>query len=146
MLVRLVICVTTTALLLACGTASRTEEKPETKNPALYNCYGSYTDKDSVFLKIVYQGDRVNGDIVYKLFEKDKNVGNFEGTLQGDTLFAVYNFVSEGTTSTREVAFLKKGDTLIEGFGTMDESGTRFKNKGELDFAGIVLQAESCGD
>ena len=143
---RLVIFLINTALLLACGTASRTEEKPEAKNDSLYKCYGSYTDKDSVFLKIIYEGDRVNGDIVYKLFEKDKNVGNFEGTLHGDTVFAVYNFLSEGRTSTREVAFLKKGDTLIEGFGPMDASGTRFKNKGELDFAGIVLQAEGCRD
>ena len=73
-------------------------------------------------------------------------VGNFEGTLHGDTVFAVYNFLSEGRTSTREVVFLKKGDTLIEGFGPMDASGTRFKNKGEVDFAGIVLQAEGCRD
>ena len=144
---RLVICIISTALLLACGTASKTEEKPEAKNDSiLYKCFGSYTDKDSVFLKIVYDGDRVNGDIVYKLFEKDKNVGNFEGTLHGDTVFAVYNFFSEGKTSTREVAFLKKGDMLIEGFGQMDASGTRFKNKGEVDFAGIVLQAEGCRD
>ena len=144
---RLVICIINTALLLASCTASRTEEKPESKNDSvLYKCYGSYTDKDSVFLKIIYEGDRVNGDIVYKLFEKDKNIGNFKGTLHGDTVFAVYNFFSEGRTSTREVAFLKKSDMLIEGFGPMDASGTRFKNKGEVDFAGIVLQAEGCRD
>jgi hypothetical protein len=142
---RLVICIINAVLLVACGTASKTEEKPEAKNDsALYKCYGSYTDNDSVFLKIIYDGDRVNGDITYKLFEKDKNVGDFEGTLHGDTVFAVYNFFSEGRTSTREVAFLRKGDTLIEGFGPMDESGTRFENKGEVDFAGIVLQAEGC--
>ena len=135
------------AALLACGTASKTEEKPEAKNDsALYKCYGAYTDKDSVFLKIIYDGDRVNGEIVYRLFEKDKNVGNFDGTLHGDTVFAVYNFFSEGKRSTREVAFLKEGDKLIEGFGPMDESGTRFKNKGELDFAGIVLHPEGCRD
>jgi len=144
---RLVVCIINTALLLACGTASKTEEKPEGKNDSVvYKCYGSYTDKDSVFLKIIYEGDRVNGDIVYKLFEKDKNVGNFEGRLHGDTVFAVYSFLSEGRTSTREVAFLKQGDTLIEGFGPMDTSGTRFKNKGEVDFAGIILQAEGCRD
>jgi hypothetical protein len=142
---RLVICVISIVLLLACGTASKTEEKPEAKNDsALYKCYGSYTENDSVFLKIMYEGDRVNGDITYKLFEKDKNVGDFEGTLHGDTVFAVYNFFSEGRASSREVAFLRKGDTLIEGFGQMDETGTRFKNKGEVDFAGIVLQAEGC--
>ena len=107
---RLVICpLSNTALLLACGTASKRKKSPRRKIIGIVKCYGSYADKDSVFLKIIYEGDRVNGDIVYRLFEKDKNVGNFEGTLHGDTVFAVYNFFSEGRTSTREVAFLKKG-------------------------------------
>jgi hypothetical protein len=131
------------AVLLACSRTTTTEERPRT-NSASYKCYSSFTDKDSVFVKVAYDGDQVMGDIVYKLFEKDKNIGDFDGKLYGDTIFAVYNFISEGTVSTREVAFLKQGNTLIEGFAPMDESGTRFKNKGEVDFSGIVLQEGDC--
>ncbi|HEX6226893.1 MAG TPA: hypothetical protein VFZ52_20890 [Chryseolinea sp.] len=136
----------TVIAMSGCGTASRTEEKLEIKSSASIECYGHYTDKDSVFMKVAYAGDGVTGDIIYKLFEKDKNVGDFEGTLHGDTIFAVYNFVSEGQASTREIVFLKQGNTLVEGFAAMDESGTRFKNRETVDFAGIVLQSEGCLD
>ena len=130
-------------LLCSCG-KSKTDEKVNEDNTPVSQCYGSFTDKDSVFLKLTTTGEKVTGDLTYKLFEKDKNKGVLNGTLTGDTIFATYEFTSEGQTSAREVAFLKKGNELIEGFAPMDQSGGHFINKHDIDFAGIVLQAEEC--
>jgi hypothetical protein len=131
-------------LLQACSTTPRTEEKIAQQN-SVYECYASHTDKDSVFLRLSFDGHQVKGDLTYKLFEKDKNHGVIEGTVHGDTIFAIYKFISEGKASVREVAFLRQGDTtLVEGFAPMNEDGTHFKNKAELDFTGTMLQSERC--
>jgi hypothetical protein len=130
-------------LFWSCGSTPKTEEKVVSDN-STSSCYGSYTDKDSVFLKLTITGDRVVGDLTYKLYEKDRNRGTFEGVLQGDTIFASYQFQSEGKTSTREVAFLKKENQLVEGFAPMDSTGTHFMSKRDLDFAGIVLMPDEC--
>ena len=131
-------------LLMSCGTTPKTEDKVSPEKVPAYRCYGSFTDKDSVFLQLAYEGDNVRGDLVYKLFEKDKNIGSVEGRLHGDTILAVYKFVSEGKTSEREVAFLQQDGNLVEGFAPMDESGTHFRNKEEIDFTGIVLLPDRC--
>jgi len=51
-----------------------------------------------------------------------------------------YTFQSEGKTSIREVAFLKKGDQLAEGFGDVEEvkGKTKFKDLSKLKFDGLM--------
>jgi hypothetical protein len=129
-------------ILCSCG-RTKTNEKVN-EDGTVDQCYGSFTDKDSVFLKLSTTGEKVTGDLIYKLFEKDKNKGVLNGTLAGDTIFATYEFTSEGQTSTRDVAFLKKGNELIEGFAPTDQNGVHFINRHDIDFAGIVLQTEEC--
>ncbi len=81
-------------------------------------------------------GNLVTGELVYDYFEKDKNTGTIKGEMKGDTLFAEYMFMSEGINSVREVAFLKKGDSWIEGYGDVEEQTGKivFKNKAALKF------------
>lgn len=131
-------------ILWACGSTGKTEEKAGSENTPSYQCYGSYTDTDSVFLRLTFLGNEVNGDLTYKIFEKDKNQGTIQGIMHGDTILATYQFTSEGLTSTREVAFLKKDNELIEGFAPMDETGTHFKSRNDIDFTGIVLETGDC--
>lgn len=131
-------------LLWACGSTGKTEEKIPEEQATSYQCYGSYTDTDSVFLKLTFLGDEVTGELTYKLNEKDKNQGTLQGTIHGDTLLATYQFTSEGKTSIRDVAFLKQGNDLVEGFAPMDEEGVHFKIKNDIDFTGIVLQQGEC--
>ena len=131
-------------LLWACGSTGKTEEKITEEKSPRYQCYGLYTDTDSVFLKLTFLGEEVTGDLTYKLYEKDKNQGMLQGVMHGDTLLATYQFTSEGKTSTRDVAFLKQGNGLVEGFAPMDEEGIHFKSKNDIDFAGIVLQPGEC--
>lgn len=131
-------------ILYACGSTPKSEEKLSSENTTTSQCYGSYTDQDSVFLKLVFTGDAVKGDLTYKLFEKDKNFGTIEGVMYGDTIIGTYKFSSEGRISEREVAFLKQGSDLVEGFAPMNDNGTKFRSKADLDFTGIVLQSDNC--
>jgi hypothetical protein len=99
-------------------------------------CYQLISNKDTVMLSIVQNADNVNGELVYKLYEKDNNKGTISGIFIGDTLFADYTFKSEGMTSVREAVFVKKGDSLLQGSGEMEEKNNKqcFKQPKALKF------------
>ncbi len=86
-----------------------------------YQCYAYINGKDSILLQLQTEGKTVTGQLTYQLYEKDQNNGTLNGTWQGDTLKAEYQFMSEGTESVREVIFLKKGEELTEGFGNVED-------------------------
>ncbi|WAC09839.1 lipocalin family protein [Dyadobacter pollutisoli] len=102
----------------------------------IYECFAYKAKKDSAFMHINVADSIVTGELVYLFFEKDKNQGKINGVMRGDTLLATYTFVAEGTESTREVAFLKKGSAWQEGFGTViDQNGQMiFKDRSKLNF------------
>lgn len=110
-------------------------------------CYAGSSGKDTITLSLSTTGDNVIGSLDYKFYEKDRNHGSVSGHLAGDTLIADYIFTSEGLQSIRQVAFLKKENTLIEGHGDMEEKNGKmvFKNTGTLHFTGgFVLQKTAC--
>ena len=126
-----------------------TPEKEITmETPGIQECYQGILKKDTMLLSLTIKGNEVtDGKLSYKFFEKDKNDGTFTGKTSGDTLFAEYTFNSEGQKSVREVAFLKKGDSYIEGFGDMEEKNGKmqFKDKKKLFFDGkTVLDKIPC--
>lgn len=87
-------------------------------------CYAYTKDKDTVSLTLKAVGNEVTGQLDYNLYEKDKNSGTITGLIKGDTIIADYTFMSEGINSTRQVAFLKKDGSLIEGYGpSSDQDG-----------------------
>ena len=137
-----------TALILfgACNSKSLVKEEPvdSIQVAAGQSCYLYLSNKDTVKMTLTFDNQSVRGTLNYNIFEKDGNMGTIRGSIIGDTILATYTFESEGVTSAREVAFLKKGNTLVEGFAPMDESGTHFANRDELDFTGIVLNSTNC--
>ncbi len=113
------------------------------------SCYFSTTGKDTVQLKVDVFPNLVTGKLLYKLYEKDSNTGEFNGQLQGDTLLADYKFMSEGNLSTRQVIFLIKNGTATEGYGNMEEKEGKmiFKDVKRVSFGkGLVLQKVECGE
>ena len=83
-------------------------------------CYALDNSKDKVLMQITINKNAVTGDLIYNYFEKDKNSGTIKGEMHGDTLLGTYTFMSEGTESKRDVAFLKTSDELVEGYGRID--------------------------
>ncbi len=120
-------------------------EKKATDNET-HQCYAD-TTKDKVFLNLNIKDNNVTGSLNYQIAGKDQNKGSLQGEMKGDTLIADYNFMSEGTQSTRQVIFLKKDNTLVEGYGDVEEKNGKmiFKNTAEVNFDnGIVLQKVEC--
>lgn len=81
------------------------------------------------------EGDAVNANLYYAYAEKDKNTGTFSGNLHGDILLGKYTFMSEGTESVRDVAFKVENGQLVEGFGDLEESGTKFKDVTNITYS-----------
>lgn len=141
-------------LLLSCNeNAKQSTTVPEVEpakavtitEPA--SCYAMIKNKDTVLLHITITNNKVNGDLIYNFFEKDKNTGTVIGAIKGDTIFADYKFMSEGKESVRQVAFLKTGEELREGYGTVDESNGQpdFSEKASIRFDGnVVLKKTDC--
>ncbi|MFC6268621.1 hypothetical protein [Frigoriflavimonas asaccharolytica] len=86
-------------------------------------CYFDDMKNDSVYLKISDNLGTITGKLNYKNAEKDNSTGDVSGFKSGDTLKLIYVFNSEGTSSTREIWFLKKNEKLQEGIGNQDEDG-----------------------
>lgn len=110
-------------------------------------CYVNTSSKDSVMLHLTFTRNTVSGSMHYHILGKDKNQGTLQGVLKGDTIFADYAFSSEGKESVRQVAYLKKDNSLLEGYGNVEEKGGRmvFTNTGALNFGkGVVLQKTDC--
>ncbi len=125
-----------------------TQESNAAKETVSEECYLGILKKDTVSMSLNIKANQVSsGKLSFKFFEKDKNVGSLIGELKGDTLFADYTFMSEGVSSIRQVAFLKKGNTYTEGYGDIEENNgkTIFKNTKQLKFDGkIVLSKVDC--
>jgi hypothetical protein len=113
----------------------------------IYECFAYKMKKDSAFMHINVADSIVTGELMYWFHEKDKNQGKIDGVMRGDTLLVKYTFVAEGTESTRESAFLKKGSGWVEGFGeVIDENGVMvFKNRSKLSFRkGLNFKGIKC--
>jgi hypothetical protein len=111
------------------------------------SCYALQTSNNLVLLKLNTVRPTVSGHLTYAIMGKDKNEGTISGIMRGDTLLANYNFMSEGKQSVRQVAFLKKGDAFIEGYGDSEQKGDSmiFSKTDTLNFNGtMILEQVPC--
>lgn len=129
------------------GTAKKTQAKIDStivsnaqSTPDSVQCYQYIKNRDTATLTLKTIDNKLTGTLGYNLYEKDKNAGTIAGVIKGDALIANYTFQSEGKTSVREVAFLKKGNQLVEGFGDVQEVNgeSKFKNLSQLKFDGSM--------
>lgn len=105
---------------------------PKTESIQKIECYTYLENKDTIYMALRIKDDSiVEGDLSYSLFEKDQNKGTIRGRISNDSLFASYQYSSEGKDSEREVFFLKNPNGFVEGFTETEESNgkTSFRNK-----------------
>jgi hypothetical protein len=135
----------------ACNNSDTTAQaRPETvqepgEQPTV--CYTGNSGNDTVNLTVNTTGEKITGSLDYRFYEKDHNSGTIDGRINGDTLTGDYTFKSEGTESVRQVIFLKKDNSLTEGYGDMEEKGGKmvFKNTSSIRFGeGFVLHKTEC--
>ena len=132
-------------ILCSCGGSSKTEQNHK---PLGTKCYRYINGNDSILMSFQEENSLILGELKYNFFEKDKNNGNIRGAIFGDTIFAEYDFFSEGKQSTREVAFLRKDSVLMEGYGeiTMLNDRQVFANKKAIQFDSKIYLTEVACD
>ena len=114
-------------LLISCNDKIKNEETAKTSNPEKltenFRCFAYAQNQDTIYLKFTETKDSiVSGSLIYNFYEKDLNKGDFKGKWIGDSLFADYQFKSEGSVSTREIFFFKTNAGLIEGYGPVKDT------------------------
>ena len=121
------------------------QEKDIKAQSKIIECYEYIKNNNTIKAQLVFNDKNVSGDLNYNLFQKDKNSGTISGTINGDTIFADYTFSSEGTESVRQVAFLRKNKTLIEGYGQSKEINQKlvFKDIKKLSFTSTLILLET---
>ena len=125
---------------------------PESNEPVepstLQSCYFAANGKDSIFVSLDDNLGTITGKMRYNNFEKDSSFGDVMGTQNGDTIKLSYTFQAEGTTSEREIYFLKKDGGLIEGIGDHKTEGNKdlYANPTQLKYEGNMLKQVDCND
>lgn len=114
-------------------TPTTVTETPKAEAPKT-ECYSYDANGSKIEAQLHYTADSITGTLNYALAEKDKNTGTIKGKLENDILIAEYTFQSEGSESVRQVAFQVKDGKLIEGYGDLNQDGTRFKDVSQLKF------------
>ncbi|EFK56026.1 hypothetical protein HMPREF0766_13229 [Sphingobacterium spiritivorum ATCC 33861] len=135
-----ILILTSGILLVSCQSSGRSESTKDSITNADSNpvpvTYSYQNNGDTIVLQLTNLEGKVTGELAYQIKEKDRNTGSIEGVLTDSLLLADYTFQSEGTTSVRQVAFKFKGDTVIEGYGDIEERDGKmvFKEPEKLHF------------
>ncbi len=138
--------------LSACNNIKKDEQDSSMKTNLVTepkSCYSFNNGKDSIRMSIEIDNNKAKGDLRFNYYEKDSNTGTFIGSLNGDTLWANYTFISEGIESNREVVFLKKGDMWIQGYGEIMEKNkaVAFVNHDDIRFDNnFALEKVECNN
>ncbi|WP_370900126.1 hypothetical protein [Chryseobacterium gossypii] len=127
------------------STAITEETVVDTLGPKSY-CYMGVTGKDTVFASIDDNLGTITGKLVYKNNEKDSSKGDVTGFKSGDTLKLIYEFESEGSKSKRDIYFIQKDNTLLEGIGEQrDDNGQmKYVSEKKISYKGQKLEATHC--
>ncbi len=108
-------------------------------------CFLATDSKDSLLLSYEDNLGTITGKMRYKNFQKDSSFGDISGLIDGDTLKLNYLFQSKGSTSSREVWFLKKENQLLEGIGKYNATGDTYADYKNIKFNdGRTLNTVDC--
>ena len=129
------------------NTNTTVDQNKATALSSARTCYTYTKNRDTVLLSYERKNNTITGELSYNLFEKDKNSGKIDGIIKGDTILADYTATGEGMSYVRQVAFLKNGKHLEEGYADMKDEGGKmvFNNLTELKFSNAIdLEEGEC--
>lgn len=111
-------------------------------------CFQYLSGADTMLLRItVIHGTEVGGELFYHAAgAKNRQEGNILGTVTGDTLIANYSYINKGKRSVREVAFLHRGNTWVEGKGPQEgrDAIRVFSDRKNIEFGTATYQPVAC--
>ncbi|GAB2514480.1 hypothetical protein [Spirosoma aerophilum] len=75
-------------------------------------CFQQVMSRDTTTLQLVMNGQQVSGYLDNNPYEKDRARGNFQGTVDNNTIRADWERSGEGTTQVYPIDFSLQGDTI----------------------------------
>ncbi|AUC84727.1 hypothetical protein CW731_05205 [Polaribacter sp. ALD11] len=126
---------------IACKNNKKIETKVKQESEKVIletGCFEFSNNGNIIHMKITKITENVSANLNIHYSEKDASQGTFEGKLYGDKLIGVYIFNSEGTESSRELAFWVKNNQLIEGYGELNENGTSFIDRDAIKYTSTM--------
>lgn len=138
---KILYCFGVIVLLSACAKKTESNDTVTStvtnKNQADFSgLYNYMKNGDTVTLQLTVDGNKVNGNLMYALKEKDRNSGTFVGEIKDGILLANYTFSSEGVLSERQVAFKLTETSAVEGYGDVEQINAKmvFKDPANLEY------------
>jgi hypothetical protein len=133
-------------LLVACGPSDKRSAVSDAIEAAAAQelCFQNITGSDSLLVKLTIIGNDVSGTLRWLPAEKDKMVGTLDGTLQNDTITAIYSYQAEGTDAREEKILRLTPDSLFIQHGELvDQNGTWvLKNKRTAQFTEAAAKTD----
>ena len=88
--------------------------KPKTSQTLCFREVSGTQQKDTVFIHLNIDQQKVNGEMNDVIFEKDARRGKLNGEIHGDKIDAIWTFMQEGTTDTLALQFQLKNNELLQ--------------------------------
>ncbi|WP_423148161.1 hypothetical protein [Rubrolithibacter danxiaensis] len=86
--------------------------------------------QDTSAIRLIVEGNKVTGSYFVLPYEKDSRTGTLAGTIQGDSIKAIWTFMQEGIQDTLGVAFKLSGNALHQKpFSVNHETGRQFTSE-----------------
>lgn len=134
-------CATATLLLFSCANEEQRSGAPQQSGisaPAPVTvCYRFDSGQQHNWIELTRAQDSAWGNLHYTFEEKDSRHGPFTGKFHGDTLWALYKGMIEGSVEPQEIAFLLHDEKLYEAQGPQqnDSKGVaRYTQRNPLTF------------
>jgi hypothetical protein len=133
-------------LLAACGPSEKRSAVSDALEASSTQelCFQNITGNDSLLVHLTIIGNDVTGTLRWLPAEKDKMVGTLDGTLQNDTITAVYAYQAEGSSAREEKILRLTTDSLFIQHGELvDQNGTWvIKNKYTAQFTEAAVKID----
>ncbi len=126
-----------------------TETPGEVVSSTEKECYSGVVGRDSVSFEMNREGDQFKGFLFYNRYETDSSIGEYNGTISGDTIKGVFDFMSEGMISKIDKYFLVRDGKLLEAIGALKDGDNEytlvFENPAELKYGeSYILEKIDC--
>jgi hypothetical protein len=77
-------------------------------------CFLKTEGKDTTSIELVTKDTKVTGIMNWLPYQKDSRKGTLDGTVNGDTINAVWSFMQEGMKDTLNLKFVLKNGELMQ--------------------------------
>ncbi|UTA69393.1 hypothetical protein [Emticicia sp. 21SJ11W-3] len=92
-------------------------------------CFEELVGKDVTTVRLIIDGNSVNGNMEWLPWEKDRARGTLKGQKNGNEIIADYDYMIEGANQLEEKIFVIDGDKLLIKSGELKEKNGKLVMK-----------------